>query len=247
MCVFFFLFSIMNLYHKSHRFDFFVSSVQTRHLQLQIGKKGQKWKNSELFSFLQLHRTFFFKIFDVHEIRHLSHNSSSLIIIIMALFAFQHFTCKQFYARILGILGMGRGVFLQQELSDLKGGRYFTYYSRMYSVRKLSSVPSSRNFLHLNLMHHFEFIFLLSWPLFVWHSVQLFTFFCPNMFHMRLRKFGKSSSKMSYENNLGQNRHCAQQLGLVFKARTYSTYIQILRQKGGTRWIIQPNIFCWGA
>lgn len=94
-------------------------------------KKGQKWKNSELFSFLQLHRTFFFKIFDVHEIRHLSHNSSSLIIIIMALFAFQHFTCKQFYARILGILGMGRGVFLQQELSDLKGGRYFTYYSRM--------------------------------------------------------------------------------------------------------------------
>lgn len=49
----------------------------------------------------------------------------------MALFAFQHFTCKQFYARILGILGMGRGVFLQQELSDLKGGRYFTYYSRM--------------------------------------------------------------------------------------------------------------------
>lgn len=164
----------------------------------------------------------------------------------MALFAFQHFTCKQFYARILGILGMGRGVFLQQELSDLKGGRYFTYYSRMYSVRKLSSVPSSRNFLHLNLMHHFEFIFLLSWPLFVWHSVQLFTFFCPNMFHTRLRKFGKSSSKMSYENNLGQNRHCAQQLGLVFKARTYSTYIQILRQKGGTRWIIQPNIFCWG-
>lgn len=136
--------------------------------------------------------------------------------------------------------------FLQQELSDLKGGRYFTYYSRMYSVRKLSSVPSSRNFLHLNLMHHFEFIFLLSWPLFVWHSVQLFTFFCPNMFHTRLRKFGKSSSKMSYENILGQNRHCAQQLGLVFKARTYSTYIQILRQKGGTRWIIQPNIFCWG-
>ena len=62
MCVcFFFLFSIMNLYHKSHRFDFFVSSVQTRHLQLQIGKKGQKWKNSELFSFLQLHRTFFSK------------------------------------------------------------------------------------------------------------------------------------------------------------------------------------------
>ena len=38
----FFLFSIMNLYHKSHRFDFFVSSVQTRHLQLQIGKKKSK-------------------------------------------------------------------------------------------------------------------------------------------------------------------------------------------------------------
>ena len=35
----------------------------------------------------------------------------------------------------------------------------------MYSVRKLSSVPSSRNFLHLKLMHHFEFIFLLSWLL----------------------------------------------------------------------------------
>lgn len=109
----------------------------------------------------------------------------------MALFAFQHFTCKQFYARILGILGMGRGVFLQQELSDLKGGRYFTYYSRMYSVRKLSSVPSSRNFLHLNLMHHFEFIFLLSWLLFVWHSVQLFTFFLPKYVSYETQKVWK--------------------------------------------------------
>ena len=91
---FFFLFSIMNLYHKSHRFDFFVSSVRTRHFAVaDREKKSQKWKNSELFSFLQLHRTFFFKIFkDVHEIRHLSHNySSSLIIIIMALFRFPTF------------------------------------------------------------------------------------------------------------------------------------------------------------
>ena len=93
-CVFF-LFSIMNLYHKSHRFDFFVSSVQTRHLQLQIGKKRVKsGKTVNYFLFCSCIELFFFKIFDVHEIRHLSHNSSSLIIIIMALFAFQHFTCK---------------------------------------------------------------------------------------------------------------------------------------------------------
>jgi len=70
--VFFFLFSIMNLYHKSHRFDFFCQFSSNKTFAVaDREKKSQKWKNSELFSFLQLHRTFFFKIFDVHEIRHL--------------------------------------------------------------------------------------------------------------------------------------------------------------------------------
>merc|ERR1711935_558147 len=58
----FFLFSIMNLYHKSHRFDFFVSSVQTRHLQLQIGKKRVKsGKTVNYFLFCSCIELFFSK------------------------------------------------------------------------------------------------------------------------------------------------------------------------------------------
>lgn len=60
--VFFFLFSIMNLYHKSHRFDFFVSSVQTRHLQLQIGEKRVKsGKTVNYFLFCSCIELFFSK------------------------------------------------------------------------------------------------------------------------------------------------------------------------------------------